>query len=139
MKRRWKFLLLGCIIAFGLLGILFSMPKDDGLNWVRAYGGKETVRVTEYGMGEFDVVDHEFTFPGRMPKKLEADVLAWMDNKHPQAVDEPNLYYVTVNDDLTMVKAMRTTKPTWLERQWNSLQRQLGWAQRPPERRPPPD
>jgi hypothetical protein len=129
MRRRWKalVLVLGAVGFFAALLFLLP-PRDDGLNWVRKYGGVETSKGHQFVGANLQV--NAFTFE-ELPSGLEDEARAHvtrfhLDNKGEFAGDTNIgvwLFFSTKQK-----RVLFTREQTWIERQWTQLRRQLGWT-----------
>jgi hypothetical protein len=128
MRRRWK-ALVGLGVVALVAGLIFLLPpRDDGLDWIRAYGPVEKVQrmaIWQSGRGvagsmEFD--QHDFQFD-RIPQ----EVIAKLKEEPFDRSDLPSRALVEVDVKSGTVTINRIRRPNWIERQWSALLRRLGW------------
>jgi hypothetical protein len=126
MRRRWKALVVVAAVAL-FASLLFPLPpRDDGLDWIRKYGGKEIVRYN----GEVDVNRGrppettlkwlEFKFD-RIPRALLAEI---QHRSEKQAHDDRATVIVQAKERTIVV--IQYHRPNWLQRKWRYIRLMLG-------------
>jgi hypothetical protein len=136
MRRRWKaFVVVAAVALFASLLFLLP-PRDDGLDWIRKYGGKETVQrawsvyeprsVGMEGWWRIDRRDipayynHTFQF-----RQLTADQIDTIINHN----NIPEIVLTRVDQSSVVVAFQRKWQPSWFEDRWSDLKDWLGWEQ----------
>jgi len=152
MKRGWKVGIVATAAALVVVAALQFAPKDDGLDWIRKYGGAETVMMARLS-DSVELYNYTFKFDG-IPDKLVKEIHAWNAANAPGqrrmlvistvgpyggrfGVSGPGITYVSmgsVNARNAPVFVSRTVQLSWLERQWRALNVKLGWS-KPPDGR----
>jgi hypothetical protein len=126
--KRWGIVL----AAVGLLALLFALlpPRDDGLDWIRAYGGKEQHWTRpEVEPGSY-WTSYQFLFD-QEPPGLESELISRAKSVETQS---PGLLGATLRDGWRVsfnakegvLFIDRYVQPNWFDRQWNSLKRFIG-------------
>ncbi len=123
MKRRW--LAVAAVALCATAAVVW--PRDDGLNWIRSYGGDETVTGYEFEEKYGAYVVHEFVFPKGVPVSLAGEIRKAKIIEPPPAggLPGPGVTKVTLDDNKT-VTAGRVTRYSWLQIQWDAVQRRIG-------------
>lgn len=142
MKRGWKVGLIATAAALVVVAALQFAPKDDGLDWIRKYGGSETVMMAQLNETT-EVYHHSFTFKD-VPLGLVREIKAWR-TAHPQIRHgslETGIISIAYRDERPSsanpvqaanepVFVSRIIQLSWLERQWRALSVKFGWSKPP--------
>ena len=124
MRRRWKLLVAAGALAF-VAGLLFlRAPQDDGLDWVRKYGGREVVSKGKIkDSPSIYFVRNEFYFDNGVPEGLTAQLHAF-NERWKRMTGKRAIYFVS---DKPMVGFV-TSSEDWLEGHWVRFKRRIGWG-----------
>jgi hypothetical protein len=125
MRRRWKALV--AVGAFVFVAVLFFLPpRDDGLDWVRKYGGQEEHRVEMDvskvpGRPDDAVIDWtEFDF-SKIPEALIQEI----SKRKSRSSDTKRLVWVDQVNQSVLILDFR--RRTWLEKHWFGIKQSFGW------------
>jgi hypothetical protein len=127
MKRWW--IVLAAVGMFGLLVALLT-PRDDGLNWIRTFGGTET-HLGPRRFGEQTWIDYEFNYvqvPNGLEQALNQRIGNTIETQIPGLLDaelDGGLYVVFSASDRKL-SVSRLVEPPWLVRQWLAFKRSIG-------------
>ena len=130
VKRWWV-----ALIALAALALAFVLlaARDDGLGWLRTYGGIEKKSIVRYEYQEGYRVAHRFDF-ATLPKGLELDIANRVDHNQTVETMIPGVIDATLKDGWNVnfyapgrsVEVYLYIRPNWLERQWLAIKRFLG-------------
>jgi hypothetical protein len=115
MRRRWKALVVVGAVALTASMFFLLPPPDDGLDWIRRYGGSEVREASDPivgGLHEWNVrlVWHTFSFD-RIPSQLIADI-------QQRNVSDAT---ILVDSEARSVVVNRVQPMYWWEVQWEKL------------------
>ena len=144
MKRGWKILFFLVAVCSVVAAAFMFAPQDDELNFIRKYGGSESIRRIRSN-ARMDIYFHSFTFK-RLPPKLLKEIDAWKNANFYylpiRRLSRSGIYSIDTKDHTQTlsggyvvgeckVEVNRVTQFNWLERQWKSLQVTLGFMEPP--------
>jgi hypothetical protein len=126
MRRGWKVLVaVGAVALFA--GLLFLLPpRDDGLNWIRKYGPRESVSPFEWGVDTSSIhADpsmniHTFQFT-QIPREVE-DLVRQKDRAVKGS--EPEL--LSIDREMNEVSYVVRKGPSWLAERWQTVKAIFG-------------
>jgi hypothetical protein len=134
MRRRWKVLavVLGAVaLLVGLLSLL--PPRDDGLDWIRKYGGIETV----------EPIHLNYWNPAISPRNLDEDFRGYRHSFRFRVISSksirelnrrltkelsPTVHVMKIDHRRAETLVIERYEPRpWIERQWILVERTLGF------------
>jgi len=131
MRRPWVWL-----AAIGgaavLSGVALLMPaRDDGLDWMRKYGARETVHTwfAHRSFGQVTCTSNLFHFRGPIPPEVKSGVAQFAKSRTARNNDNDE-QFVALNPVMNEVYFIRA-KGSWLEYEWFWLKKRLGMRSLP--------
>jgi hypothetical protein len=135
VRRRWK-----ALVAVGAIALFASMffllpPRDDGPEWIRKYGGRESFAgtlVTPINL-DGDVMrsdSYQFEF-ATIPKELEIEVMRKLLLVHSRSKSQlagslQDGSYIRLDRAAGRVHLDIPHQPPWLQVQWSLIRMRLG-------------